>query len=104
MHRPAATPALLGRQAELARARELVARAAAGQGGLLLIEGSAGIGKTRLLREIAAAAREAGLEVLAARAGELEQRFAFGVVRQAVEPTLEALNATAREQLLDGVV
>ena len=55
-----------------------------GAGGPLLIEGAAGIGKSRLLE----GAREGGrarLRVLAARATELEQGFPFGVMRQLFE-------------------
>ena len=47
----AAATALVGRTAEFSRAAEMVSSLAAGHGGLLLIRGEAGIGKTALLRE-----------------------------------------------------
>ena len=59
-----------------------------GQARLALVEGPAGLGKTRLLGEIRAAAEGEGLKVLAARASELERDFPFGVVRQLFEPLL----------------
>ena len=66
------------------------AAAAGGAGRLVTIEGGAGIGKTRLVAEARAAAARAGLTVLTARGGELEQEFAFGVVRQLFEPLLSS--------------
>jgi DNA-binding CsgD family transcriptional regulator len=73
---------LVERERELATLDALLADAAAGH--LLLIEGPAGIGKSQLLAEVRE--RAAGsLTVLAARAGELEREFAFGVVRQLFE-------------------
>jgi predicted ATPase len=43
----------VGRRAELAQARELLDRLGAGRGGALIVVGEPGIGKTRLLEEIA---------------------------------------------------
>src|SRR5215470_13810812 len=55
---------------------------------LLLIEGPAGTGKTVLAREARAAAERARIRPLEARGSELEQPFAFGVVRQLLEPVI----------------
>ena len=66
--RVARSPVVVGRAAELATARGLVDAAAEGRGGALLVAGEAGIGKTRLLDEVAARAREHGLPVLSGRA------------------------------------
>jgi DNA-binding NarL/FixJ family response regulator len=71
-------------------------------GRAILIEAAPGLGKTRLLgaaREIACAA---GLEVLTARATELERDFPFAMVRQLFEPGLTAMPETDRSSLLDG--
>ena len=62
------SPVLVGRGAELATARGLVDAVAAGRGGALLVAGEAGIGKTRLLDEVAGRAAERGLPVLSGRA------------------------------------
>ena len=77
---------LLERERELVTLHEGLARAGAGEGTLILIEGSAGVGKTELAREAPAAAERAGMTALAARGSELEQPFAFGVVRQLLDP------------------
>jgi predicted ATPase len=79
---------LLERERELATLRDGLDRAGAGEGALLLIEGPAGVGKTALAGRARAAAGRAGMRVLEARGCELEQPFAFGVVRQLLEPAV----------------
>lgn len=79
---------LLERERELETLRGGLDRACAGEGTLLLIEGPAGVGKTALLREARAAADRAGITPLEARSSQLEQPFAFGVVRQLLEPVI----------------
>ncbi len=49
---------IVGRKGELARTAEVIERAAAGRGQLLAISGEAGVGKSRLLEEVIALARE----------------------------------------------
>jgi DNA-binding CsgD family transcriptional regulator len=53
----------VGRQAELARVAELLARASSGRAGALLVVGEAGIGKTRLLAEAVRRGEETGFRV-----------------------------------------
>src|SRR5206468_7095689 len=62
----------------------------------------AGMGKTRLVAEARASADAAGFEVLAARGGELEAEFAYGVVRQLFEPLLATAGDDLRAELLSG--
>ncbi len=81
--------ALLERERELATCRDGFAQARAGAGTLTLIEGPAGVGKSELARAARAAAEQAGLTALDATGSELEQPFAFGVVRQLLEPALD---------------
>ena len=76
---------LLERERELSTLRTLTEHAAAGGSGLLVIEGPAGIGKTRLVAETRREAAQSGVNVLTARGGELEQELAFGIVRQLFE-------------------
>jgi DNA-binding CsgD family transcriptional regulator len=83
-----AGPELLDRDRELQAVDGLVAEAAEGEARLVLIEGAAGIGKTRLLSEARRRAEAAGMRALTARGSELEREFAFGVVRQLFEPVL----------------
>jgi DNA-binding CsgD family transcriptional regulator len=95
-------PALLEREAEIGAIQALVAAAAGGAGRLLVVEGPAGMGKTRLVGVALGTAQSAGLETVADRAGELEQEFAFGVVRQLFEPLLAQASAEDRAQLTAG--
>ena len=59
---------IVGRAAELAVVRAAVDRVPAGQGGVLLVTGEAGIGKSRLLDDVDRRAAELGLRRLAGRA------------------------------------
>ena len=92
---------LLERGAQLARLEQLARGARAGQGGLAVIAGPAGIGKTRLL-EHACAATGSDAQLLRARGGELERTFPYGVVRQLFEPALRRLTPAEREVALRG--
>jgi hypothetical protein len=67
-----------------------------------VIEGPAGIGKTSLLGSVRELARQARMNVRAARGAELEQGFAFGVVRQLFDPLLAAASEADRSQWLAG--
>ena len=81
---------LLERERELAALQMAIDAVAAGEAQVLLLEGAAGIGKTRLLAETRGLAGAVGMRVLSARGGEMEREFAFGVVRQLFEAALRA--------------
>src|SRR4051812_4026751 len=78
----------------------MLGAARAGEGRLVVVEGSAGIGKTRLLAEVRTLAQAGEFEVLSARGGELEGEFAFGIVRQLFEAPLAAATPELRAELL----
>ncbi len=93
---------LLERERERSEFEDCVESANSGKGRLLLIEGPAGIGKTRLLDTAVSIAREHAFEILTARASELEREFAFGVVRQLFERRLAFTPSEERESLFEG--
>ncbi|MBP2477120.1 DNA-binding CsgD family transcriptional regulator [Crossiella equi] len=93
---------LVGRSGELALARELIEDARTGTPRAVLVSGTAGMGKSDLLRAVAEEAEEAGLLVLTAQAAPVERDFAFGVVRQLLEPVLLTLPEDCRSRLLSG--
>jgi DNA-binding CsgD family transcriptional regulator len=93
---------LLEREAQVAALQALADGARSGGGRFVVIEGGAGIGKTRLLGEGRAIAGAAGMRVLAARGGEFESEFAYGIVRQVFEPLLASVSPDLRAELLSG--
>src|SRR3954468_8460370 len=93
---------LLEREAELAPLQAMLGAAQSGDGRLVVVEGTAGIGKTRLLTEARTLAAAAEFEVLTARGGELEGEFAFGIVRQLFEARLAGAAGDERNELLSG--
>jgi DNA-binding SARP family transcriptional activator/Tfp pilus assembly protein PilF len=76
---------LVGRDADRAALIELLGA----DGRVALIEGEAGIGKTRLAEELVAAARERGAAVLAGRAYEEESALAYGPLVEALRGRLQ---------------
>lgn len=76
---------LLERDGELGRLDGFIAETVSGEGRVVLVEGPAGIGKTRLVLEARRRGTDAGLQVFSARGSELERDFPFGVVRQLFE-------------------
>lgn len=93
-------PTLLERDHELERIDTLLHALRSSESQVLLIEGAPGIGKTALLRHAEDQAAEKGLRVLTATGTEIEREFAYGLVRQHIEPTL--MRPETREQVLSG--
>jgi DNA-binding CsgD family transcriptional regulator len=93
---------LLERESELAELNDALGAAEAGRGNVVLIEAPAGLGKTSLLRAAAESAAAGGFTCLRARAGELERDFAYGCVRQLLEPAVARAAGPERERLFGG--
>jgi DNA-binding CsgD family transcriptional regulator len=90
---------LVGRLVELDRIREALASAVAGRGRVMMVEGEAGIGKTRLLDAGLDRARGLGMEVFRAHAEEFESRRPFGaaadclgITRASADPRRAAIS------------
>ena len=93
--RMAATPCV-GRDHELASLLGHVADAEAGRGGVVLLRGEPGIGKTRLLAELASEASQARARVLSGRCVEGAGALPFHPFAEALE------NYLGGEELADG--
>ena len=75
---PAAEMPLVGRQAELARLRQLLDEVSRGRGHVATVVGEAGIGKTRLVGALVAAALAEGCRVLIGHGHESDSILPFG--------------------------
>src|SRR4051794_3087671 len=76
---------LVGRAAELGVLRAVVEDAAAGRARLAVVEGEAGIGKSRLIDETLIFARGEGFRVLRGAGDEVERDRLLRAVREALE-------------------
>ncbi len=100
--RPELMP-LVGREKERATLLAHLEAAIGGQGGLVLIEGEAGVGKTRLLQEIARDAEWRGAQVYWGRGREPAELPPYGVLREALQAALSPLRAGQLAELVEGV-
>src|SRR5690348_8056341 len=87
---------MIGRGPEAAEVEALIAAAAAGSSGALLILGEPGIGKTALLRH--ARGRADGALVLEATGSQGESRLAFAGLADLLAPVLRHLDEIPRAQ------
>ncbi|MER7104676.1 AAA family ATPase [Streptomyces humidus] len=98
----AAPSGLLGRQDQVAVLERAAGEARAGRGGVVLVRAGAGMGKTALLDTWAGLQQPQEIRVMSASGAELEQGFAFAVLRQLVEPLLVGAGDEGRARLLSG--
>jgi DNA-binding NarL/FixJ family response regulator/tetratricopeptide (TPR) repeat protein len=94
---------LVGRADELESVEQALDELDRGQAGAIELVGEAGIGKTRLLRELAARAERRGHVVLAGSAAELEQNLPFSVFVDALDEYVESLEPQPLADLDDDV-
>ena len=90
------------REAELAALSAALAQAQAGTGRLVIIEGSAGIGKSCLLGAARVMATALGMAVLTARGTDLERDAPFGVATELLGGTVASASGEERGRLLAG--
>jgi DNA-binding CsgD family transcriptional regulator len=85
---------LHGRAAEQKMVRDLLRRAWRGAGGVVLVEGEPGLGKSALLRDAIDEAAEQGFSLAAGAADRLGQAIPFSALRAALrEPSAEQIRA-----------
>jgi len=90
---------LIDRVEELGLLREVVDRAVRGEGGVVFLRGEAGIGKTRLARELGAYARLRGMQVLYGRCPALFRMDGVPPYVLWKEVVKDYLEVCTREQL-----
>src|SRR3954466_10252400 len=97
------TAQLVGRTAELAALDEPLSELEYGRPSAIELVGPAGIGKTRLLAELAARADARGHLVLFGSASELERELPFWVFVDALDEYVEGLAPARLESLADDI-
>ncbi|MGW7423898.1 helix-turn-helix transcriptional regulator [Streptomyces sp. NPDC054813] len=80
-------PRLRGRDHELVAAREALDVVRGGRGACVVVEGAAGVGKSRFLAELDGMARRYGFDVVSVRADELDQYAAGAALQSALQPS-----------------
>jgi DNA-binding CsgD family transcriptional regulator len=93
---------LVGRTTELDSVERLLEELAEGSGAALEVVGEPGIGKTRLLAELAGRADECGYLVLFGSASELESDLPFSVFVDALDDYVQSLEPERLASLDDG--
>ncbi|MFE7170307.1 helix-turn-helix transcriptional regulator [Streptomyces sp. NPDC057616] len=101
-------PHLRGRDREIEAAGEALDAVRGGRGACVVVEGAAGIGKSRLLAELDRMARQSGFDVVSVRADELDQYAAGAALLAALQSSDGAHRALAatddqRLWLLDSI-
>jgi ABC-type oligopeptide transport system substrate-binding subunit/DNA-binding SARP family transcriptional activator len=95
---------LVGREGELEFLQAYWQLAEGGQGGLVLIRGEAGVGKTRLAKELAGRLRWQGVRVLWGRCYEFERLLPYQPLSEALRTVLPGLTAAELADLAPWVV
>lgn len=105
---PASSPGLVGRDHELSHLEAILPQVVAGQGQIVRLAGPAGIGKSRLVAELAARAGERGLRVAIGACQSAGQHLSYfpwrQVFRHLFELTAEPLNGQERAGWLAGQI
>ncbi|HEX5289400.1 MAG TPA: AAA family ATPase [Streptosporangiaceae bacterium] len=91
--RPAGRQVARGREAEQKAIRDLLRRAQRGTGGVLLVDGEPGIGKSLLLRDATDTAAGLGFSLVAGAADELGLQVPFFALRAALRDPFAGLAA-----------
>jgi DNA-binding CsgD family transcriptional regulator len=91
---------LLERESTLRAIASAIASARSGGGAFVLVEGHAGMGKTRLLEAAQTRSLEEGIGALRVTCAELERNLSFGVAERVAKAVLAALLPRRRALLL----
>ena len=86
---------LRGRDRELALISERITGALGGRGAVVVVEGQAGLGKTRLIAEAMAIAKDKGLSVGSGVAAAIDQAVPMGPLVAAVVPLVDSKTRSA---------
>jgi DNA-binding winged helix-turn-helix (wHTH) protein len=94
-------PPFVGRDGELTRLARRLGEAAGGHGGLVLVAGEPGIGKTRLLEELRERASDMASQVLAGRCVEGDGSAPYGPIAEALTRWVHQAPAAELREVAD---
>jgi predicted ATPase len=94
LHQPVVCPILVGRSAELAALQECIQAAARGQGGVFLLSGEAGIGKSRLVAELQGSASAQAFQLLGGQCFPTDRSCPYAPLLDLLRTFLAPLSAT----------
>lgn len=90
---------LVGREQEMAQMQDALDKALAGEGALLMMEGEAGVGKTRLAVALLQNAADAGATVISATCQAIERQLPFAVLADVLGRYLQGVPQATLQQL-----
>lgn len=103
LFRTGETVPFVGRRTERARLIDHIELAMRGQGGVVIVEGEPGVGKTRLVHEAVGDAAWRGFEVLWGNSREAHSTRPYGTLLDALVPWLTPLRAEQLSQRLEPI-
>ncbi len=92
----------VGREEELDELRGYLAATRAGKGAFVLVTGESGVGKTRVVQEVAEDARKAGCLHASGQAYEVESGYPYAIISDALSPVVERMDSQALSVLTRG--
>src|SRR5687768_16196465 len=98
------SPVLVGRQEELKALETLLAAAQNGHGAMALVGGDAGVGKTRLCRELKSFAAQRQIRVIEGRSSLAETVVPYGPFMDALRFRLARGEGDAAAQVLQPIL
>ncbi|WP_329529818.1 AAA family ATPase (plasmid) [Streptomyces sp. NBC_01450] len=95
-HQATAGLRLRGRDREIAAVRDALDAVRGGRGACVVVEGTPGVGKSRLLAELDEMARRSGFDVVSVRADELDQYAAGAALQSALQSAPQSFDGSDR--------
>ena len=94
LHQPVVCPILVGRSAEMNALQECIKTSVSGQGGVVLLSGEAGIGKSRLVAELQQSAESHGFQLLRGQSFPTDRSCSYAPLFDLLGAYLAPLSST----------
>ena len=94
IHQPVVCPILIGRSAEMTTLQKCIEAAASGQGGVVLLSGEAGIGKSRMVAELPREASALAFQLLGGQCFPTDRSCPYAPLLDLLHAFLTPLSAS----------